>query len=80
MTHEEIVEKVFSNIEDVIGEDPKAVADEDLFELGLLDSMAAVELIMNLDDTFGIKIPVSEMEREDWNTPNKIANSLEQLL
>lgn len=80
MTHEEIVEKVFANIEDVIGEDPKTVVDEDLFELGLLDSMAAVELIMNLDDTFGIKIPVSEMEREDWNTPNKIAASLEKLL
>ena len=52
--------------------------DEDLFELGYLDSMAFVELIVSLDSNFGISLSPADMKREDYNTLNKIRNFIEK--
>ncbi|MDR2493376.1 MAG: D-alanine--poly(phosphoribitol) ligase subunit DltC [Coriobacteriales bacterium] len=46
--------------------------DEDLFEAGLLDSMAAIELLVALEEGFGVVIAPTAVEREDMNTVNKI--------
>ena len=51
--------------------------DEDLFELGLLDSMAAVELLVDIEDTFGVSIAPTEVEREEMNTVNLIIHQVE---
>lgn len=51
------------------------VADDenvDLFQTGLLDSMATVQLLLELQDEFDIDVPISEFERGEWNTPKKI--------
>ena len=44
----------------------------DLFETGLLDSLAFIEMMIELEDAFGITITPSERDREQINTPQKI--------
>lgn len=44
----------------------------DLFETGLLDSLAFIEMMIELEDAFGITITPSELDREQINTPQKI--------
>ena len=46
--------------------------DRDLFEAGLLDSLGFTELLVDIEDTFGIVISPSEVEREEMATANKI--------
>ena len=57
-----------------IGEDEvvREDLDLDLFEAGLLDSLGFTELLVDIEDTFGIIISPSEIEREDMATANKI--------
>jgi D-alanine--poly(phosphoribitol) ligase subunit 2 len=50
----------------------KTALDEDLFEAGLLDSLAFADLLFSIEDNFGVIIAPSEVERSDINTPNKI--------
>ncbi|OIK09957.1 D-alanine--poly(phosphoribitol) ligase subunit 2 [Bacillus sp. MUM 116] len=58
--------------DDVVKEDP----DIDLFESGLLDSFGTVELLVQIEERFGLTVPITEFDRETWNTPNKIAKQL----
>jgi len=53
-------------------DDVKNNLDEDLFESGLLDSLAFAELLFSIEDNFGVIIAPSEVERADINTANKI--------
>ena len=48
-----------------------------LFELELLDSLAVVELLVQLSDRLGLDISPSEFDRETWATPRKIIAYLE---
>lgn len=64
--------ELISIIDDLFMEDITDIMDEDLYDAGILDSMGTVELIVELEEKFGIKVPVSELGREDWNTGNKI--------
>ena len=50
-----------------------------LFETGLLDSMATVQLLLELQVQCGIDVPVSEFERSEWDTPNKIIAKVESM-
>lgn len=73
MTDEEFDSKMLDLLEDVCDDDAvRDHRDEDLFELGLLDSMAAVELLVGIEDTFGVSIEPTELPREQMNTVNKI--------
>ncbi|WP_026575636.1 D-alanine--poly(phosphoribitol) ligase subunit 2 [Bacillus sp. UNC438CL73TsuS30] len=58
--------------DDVVKEDP----DIDLFESGLLDSFGTVELLVQIEERFGITVPITEFDRDTWNTPNNIAKQL----
>ena len=66
--------RVLDLLEDVSG-DPavRDHLDEDLFELGFLDSMAAIELLVSLEEELGVSIAPTEVERSEMNTANKIA-------
>lgn len=64
----------------IIGEDISDQMDDDFFESGLLDSMATVELLLDLETKFDIQAPVSEFNRNDWNTPNKVIAKVESLM
>ena len=46
--------------------------DLDLFEAGLLDSLGAIDLLIEIEDAFGVVIAPTELEREEMNTVDKI--------
>lgn len=81
MTHEEVEEKMLDMLEEVCGdEEVRDHRDEDLFELGFLDSMAVVELLVDIEDEFGVSIAPTEVEREEMNTVNLIIVQVEKRL
>ena len=43
----------------------------EMFETQVLDSMRAVELIVELDERFGIIVSPAELDRANWATPEK---------
>lgn len=72
-------EKVLDMLEricedDVVRED----YDLDLIEEGLLDSLAFAELLVDIEEAFGIVISPSEIRHEDLNTVNKIMDQIRQ--
>jgi len=72
-------EKVFDVIEEVAGSDEfRDNPSMDLFEEGLLDSMRAIMLIIALENAFDVSLPPSEMDRNDWNTADKIAERIKE--
>lgn len=48
-------------------------ADLDLFEAGLLDSFGVIELILSLEETFGVSLPIETIPRTRLATPQSIA-------
>jgi D-alanine--poly(phosphoribitol) ligase subunit 2 len=48
-----------------------------LYECQLLDSIKTVELMIRIEEEFGLKISPAEFERESWGTPRKIIADLE---
>ena len=71
--------EVIEIIDELFMEDVSDMMDEDLFDAGVLDSMGTVELIVELESRFGIRVPVSEFGRDDWNTANKIVEGVTEL-
>lgn len=71
--------QVIEIIDELFMEDVSDMMDEDLFDAGVLDSMGTVELIVELESRFGIRVPVSEFGRDDWNTANKIVEGVTEL-
>ena len=74
-------ERIVDLIVDITGEDDVAEErDIDLFEERILDSMAAIELLVTIKDEFGVSIAPTELERDQMNTVNKIcARVIERL-
>jgi D-alanine--poly(phosphoribitol) ligase subunit 2 len=58
---------------DEVANDP----DLRLFDLHILDSLKTVELIVGLNQQFGVEIAPAEFERDDWATPGKIVAYME---
>ncbi|MEG0874721.1 MAG: D-alanine--poly(phosphoribitol) ligase subunit DltC [Clostridiales bacterium] len=50
----------------------KEKLDIDLLKSGLLDSLGFAELLAEIDANFGIVLSPSEMNRDDFSTPQKI--------
>ncbi|HAA4850820.1 TPA_asm: D-alanine--poly(phosphoribitol) ligase subunit 2 [Listeria monocytogenes] len=50
-----------------------------LFDEGLLDSMATVQLLIEIEEKLDITVPVSEFNRDEWATPEMIITQLEAL-
>ncbi|MDR1521569.1 MAG: D-alanine--poly(phosphoribitol) ligase subunit DltC [Streptococcaceae bacterium] len=72
-------EEMFNILEKVTGADDfRFNEDLDLFAEGILDSMRAIMLIVELENKFNISLPPSEMNRDDWNTAAKIAMRIEE--
>ena len=72
-------EEVFNIIEEITGADDfRFNEDLDLFEEGLLDSMRAIMLIVELENKFNLSLPPSEMDSDGWNTAAKIAMRIEE--
>jgi methoxymalonate biosynthesis acyl carrier protein len=48
-------------------------ADADLFETGAMDSLAFVELLLLLEQEFGVSVSVDELELENFRSIERIA-------
>lgn len=71
--NEDIKTAILNLIEDICGDDiVKEDPDIDLFEEGLFDSLTAIELLVSLEDEYGVAIAPTEIEREEMGTPNRI--------
>jgi D-alanine--poly(phosphoribitol) ligase subunit 2 len=53
--------------------------DVDLLETGLIDSIGLVELILQLEDRFGVSLPMDTLEIDDFRSINKIADLITRL-
>ncbi|MFC6171472.1 D-alanine--poly(phosphoribitol) ligase subunit DltC [Loigolactobacillus jiayinensis] len=71
---------VIELLEDLTGTDISNNLDDNLFASGMIDSMATVEMLLELQAKFGIDVPVSEFDRSEWDTPNKIIAKVESLV
>ncbi len=71
--------EVLAILEDISGEDLSNQMDNNYFDNGLMDSMATVDLVLALQDKFGINVPVSEFDRSKWDTPNKVIARVKEL-
>ncbi|HEX0072154.1 TPA: D-alanine--poly(phosphoribitol) ligase subunit DltC [Streptococcus pneumoniae] len=75
----DIKSEVIEIIDELFMEDVSDMMDEDLFDAGVLDSMGTVELIVEIENRFDIRVPVTELGRDDWNTANKIIAGIVEL-
>ena len=60
--------------------DVREMRDVDLFEAGLLDSLGAIDLLIEIENEFGVVIAPTELEREAMNTVNKIVERVRERL
>jgi D-alanine--poly(phosphoribitol) ligase subunit 2 len=72
--HEKVLQLVAS-----VAETDEVLANLELplYECQLLDSIKTVELMIRIEEEFGLKISPAEFERENWGTPRKIIADLE---
>ena len=75
----DIKSEVIEIIDELFMEDVSDMMDEDLFDAGVFDSMGTVELIVEIENRFDIRVPVTEFGRDDWNTANKIIAGIVEL-
>lgn len=52
--------------------------DLDLFDAGLLDSFGVIELILALEEAFGISLPIEQIPRARFATPQSIAQLVQE--
>ena len=71
MEKNKIKETVLSVLQDITGTDLSNQMDVNLFDTALMDSMATVEMLLQLQEKLGIDVQISEFERSQWDTPNK---------
>ena len=55
-----------------------ASPDEDLLAGGILDSLSLIQLMVGLEQHFGIRIPFEEMQIEDVRSVRALAHLVEQ--
>ena len=71
-------EKVLEIFIEVTGNDEIAEdLDLNLFDAGLLDSLAIIEVLLKIEEKLGIKLQPTDLEREDMSTVNKMNAFLE---
>lgn len=77
----DLEQQIIDLVVDISGDDEAAEdLDVDLFEEDILDSIAAIELLVALKDEFGVSIAPTELEREEMNTVNKIIERVRERL
>ena len=72
--------QILDILADITGSDEvKKDLDVNIFETGLLDSMGTVQLLLEFQNQLGVDVPVSEFDRSEWDTPNKIIAKVESM-
>ena len=78
MANGTVAERMLDLIEEVCDDEViREERDIDLFKAGLLDSMAAIELLVGIESEFGVVIATTAVEREEMNSVNKIIHQVE---
>ena len=78
MANGTVAERMLDLIEEVCDDEViREERDIDLFKAGLLDSMAAIELLVVIESEFGVVIAPTAVEREEMNSVNKIIHQVE---
>ena len=78
MANGTVAERMLDLIEEVCDDEViREERDIDLFKAGLLDSMAAIELLVGIESEFGVVIAPTAGEREEMNSVNKIIHQVE---
>ena len=73
-------DQILDILADITGSDEvKKDLDVNIFETGLLDSMGTVQLLLEFQNQLGVDVPVSEIDRSEWDTPNKIIAKVESM-
>ena len=75
----DIQNQIVDILAEATGEDFSDNMDQELYESGIMDSMSTVQMLLTLQETFDITVPVSEFNRDDWNTPNKLVEQVKKL-
>jgi len=70
-------EKVLEMLIEVTGSDDIAEEkDTDLFEAGLLDSLGIIEVLLKIEEIFGLRLQPTDLERSDMATVNSLVKFL----
>lgn len=78
---DDVMERTLDLLADVCADDEvRSRPDDDLFELGMLDSMGAIELLVGIEDEFGVSIAPTEVPRAEMNTARRIAEQVRRRL
>ena len=74
-------EKVLDMLIEITGSDDIAEEkDADLFEAGLLDSLGIIEVLLKIEENFGLKLQPTDLERKDMATVNNLVEFLKTKL
>ena len=70
-------EKVLDMLIEVTGsEDIAEEKDTDLFEAGLLDSLGIIEVLLKIEEVFGLRLQPTDLEKNDMATVNNLVKFL----
>ncbi len=72
----DVLQEIFS---DVFGVQAPA-ADADILGEGILDSLALVKLLFEIEQRFGIVIPLEDLDVESFRTLERVASMIDRLL
>ncbi len=73
------LETVIQVLNGVCGaEEGEITSDLDLFEEGLLDSFGTIQLLMELEERFGVSLEIGEISCQLIATPEKIAQLIRE--
>jgi acyl carrier protein len=78
MEHQGVHQKLTELFENKLNLEVSSV-DTDLLGTGLLDSLALVELLAQLEETFGVSISMDDLELENFRSIASIAGFVAQL-
>ena len=67
-----LVDRIAGIFRDALHLEPPP-SDLDLFDTGVLDSLAFVELLLRLEQDFGVAVSVDDLELENFRTIERIA-------
>ena len=73
-----IKEQVLEMLEDICEDEVVRVdLDINMKEEGLMDSLAFVEMLVKIEEIFGLSIAPTEVTYEEIDTPNKVISYIE---
>ena len=79
MTSTSVSDKILNHLASICGTElVHTDPDLALYERGVMDSMKTVELILAIEEEFGLHVAPTELDRQKWATPRKIIADIQQ--